>query len=110
MNRLTPLLFSLSIGLLAAVPAEAASSDLGPLLSNQIARCWNPPPGTRGAVTVRFELSEKGEVVGTPIVRGLANAGVANAAIHAVEFCQPYRMPRERFSDWQHPVVKLSAP
>lgn len=95
---------------LTMVPASAASADLGPLLSNQIARCWNPPPGSKGAVTVRFELSEAGEVVGTPVVRGLANAGVAKAAVHAVEFCQPYRLPRERFSDWQHPVVKLSAP
>jgi TonB family protein len=108
MNR--TLLALLALLVLPGMPARAASTDLGPLLSNQIARCWNPPAGARGTVIVRFELSEKGEVVGTPVVSGLANAGVARAAVHAVQFCQPYRMPRERFSDWQHPVVRLSAP
>jgi len=108
MNRTSIAL--LAVLVLPVLPAGAASSDLGPLLSNQIARCWNPPQGAQGVVTVRFELSQKGEVVGTPVVSGLANAGVAKAAVHAVEFCQPYRLPRERFSDWQHPVVKLSAP
>jgi hypothetical protein len=95
--------------LLAASPAFAAgANDLAPLLSHQIARCWNPPAGATGAVTVHFELKQDGTVVGTPRVNGLAAAGVANSAVHAITFCQPYHLPPERFSDWQHAVVKLS--
>lgn len=92
-------------------PAQAAfagAADLAPLLSNQIARCWNPPVGASGAVTIRFDLKEDGSVVGMPKVTGLASAGVADSAVHAVKFCAPYHLPRERFSDWQHAVVKLS--
>ncbi|MGN6103429.1 MAG: hypothetical protein ACTHOR_20010, partial [Devosia sp.] len=87
-----------------AAPAMAAGADLAPLLSRQIARCWNPPPGTSGSVTVRFDLTQDGHVAGAPRVLGLASVGVAKAAQHAITFCQPYKLPPERFSDWQHAV------
>ena len=57
---------------------------------------------------MRFDLTQDGHVVGKPIVSGLASQGVAAAAQHAVTFCQPYKLPPERFSDWQHVKVKLS--
>jgi len=95
--------------LLAPVPAQAApANDLGPLLSNQIVRCWNPPAGATGSITVRFDLDQAGRVTGTPKVNGLANAGVAKAAVNAINLCQPYRMPAARFTDWQHAKVTLS--
>jgi colicin import membrane protein len=78
------------------------------LLSAQIARCWNPPPGTTGSITVRFDLTQDGHVAGKPKANGLAAKGFADAAIHAVTFCEPYRLPPERYSDWQHAKVTLS--
>jgi hypothetical protein len=94
---------------LAPLPAFAASTaDLSAQLSRQISRCWHPASGATGSVTVRFELSADGGVVGTPRVTGLASTGFAAGAINAVKLCQPYRLPPERFSDWQHAVVKLS--
>jgi hypothetical protein len=98
----------LAVAVATPLPALAGAADLAPLLSNQIARCWNPPPKSSGAVTVRFDLREDGSVVGTPKVTGLASAGVADSAVHAVKFCAPYHLPRERYTDWQHAVVKLS--
>ena len=89
--------------------AAAAPTDIGQMLQDSVERCWNPPVGASGTVTVHFELQTDGHVVGTPKVNGFASAGVGKAAVHAVTFCQPYRLPPERFSDWQHAVVKLSA-
>lgn len=94
--------------LLPAVPVQAAPIDIGRALAAAVTRCFNPPAQSSGSVVVRFELAQDGTVSGTPVVNGLASAGVAKAAIHAVEFCQPYRLPPERFSDWQHASVKLT--
>ena len=93
---------------LVAGPASAAPAALGPELSAQIIRCWTPPPGASGAVTLRFELRRDGTVEGMSRVSGLANAGFAESALEAVKRCQPYRLPPARFEDWQHAVVKLS--
>ena len=93
---------------LVSLPALAASGDLSSLLSQQISRCWHPAPGASGAVTVRFELDRDGKLVGMPRITGLASSGFAAGALNAVKLCQPYRLPPERFSDWQHAVVKLS--
>jgi hypothetical protein len=91
-----------------ATPAAAAPPDMTQTLHDAVVRCWHPPARATGAVTVHFELGADGSVAGTPTVSGLANAGVAQAAIRAVQFCQPYRLPRERFSDWQHSSVRLT--
>ena len=109
MNRTLPACLLMAVAL-GPVPAlAAAGDDLAPLLSNQVARCWSPPPGSSGTVSVRFDLRQDGSVAGTPVVNGLASAGVATAAVHAIQFCAPYKLPRERFSDWQHVVVRLRA-
>ena len=92
-----------------AGPALAAPTDIAQMLQDSVGRCWSPPAGASGTVTVHFELQTDGHVVGTPKVNGFASAGVGKAAVHAVTFCQPYRLPPERFSDGQHAVVKLSA-
>jgi hypothetical protein len=92
----------------SAQAAGAAANDLGPLLSNQIVRCWNPPAEASIHIKVRFTLAQDGHVVGKPTVTGFNDAAAA-AARQAVISCQPYKMPPERFSDWQHAVVTLSA-
>lgn len=107
MARRAPVLVLLALLSLCGRTAIAATPEIEQSLRMAVARCWNPPPRASGAVTVRFELQANGSVVGTPRVTGLASPGVAKAAIHAVQFCQPYRLPQERFSDWQHATVKL---
>jgi hypothetical protein len=102
------LLLALAVALVSLPALAASTADLSAQLSRQISRCWHPAPGASGSVTVRFELSPDGGVVGTPRVTGLASAGFAAGAINAVKLCQPYRLPPARYSDWQHAVVKLS--
>ena len=109
MNRALFLLLATPLVLAPNAARAAAGDDLGPLLSNQVARCWAPPPGSTGTVTVRFDLKKDGTLAATPVVNGLASAGVAKSAIHAIQFCAPFKLPPERFSDWQHVVVKLRA-
>lgn len=94
---------------LMVTPSVAAPADIAQMLHDSVARCWSPPAGASGTVTVHFELQTDGHVVGKPKVNGFASAGVGKAAAHAVTFCQPYRLPPERFPDWQHAVVTLSA-
>ncbi len=95
---------------LAVSPALAASpADMFALLRNQAARCWNPPLGAAGNVTVNVELGRDGRIVGHPTTSGLANPGVIQAAVRAVNLCQPYRLPPERFSDWQHAAIRFEA-
>ncbi|MDR3474529.1 MAG: hypothetical protein P4M09_23005 [Devosia sp.] len=98
------------IGTAHATPAAtAAPPDIEQALHDAVARCWNPPAKAIGSAAVRFELRRDGSVVGIPVASGLANAGVAKAAVRAVQFCQPYRLPAERFTDWQHASVRLTA-
>lgn len=110
MNRALLSLLAMTLSLVG--PSQvlaAAADDLAPLVSNQVARCWNPPAGSTGMVSVRFDLKKDGSLLGVPVVNGLASAGVAKAAIHAIQLCAPYRLPPERFSDWQHVMVRLRA-
>jgi|GEM_PF-6489022 len=106
LRRFVPLFL---VAVMVPSAAAAAPADIAQLLGAAVARCWNPPSGAVGSVVVHVELSRDGHVVGTPIANGLANAGVAKAAVRAVEFCQPYHLPTERFSDWQHASVRLTA-
>ena len=92
---------------LLASPVLAMPLDVSGLLQAQVMRCWSPPAGASGKVTVSFELSETGRLLGRPKVDGFASLGVAQAAIHAVAFCAPYRLPPSRFSDWQHTRIFL---
>ncbi len=88
--------------------AQAAPVDLGQFLSSAIGRCWNPPPNATGSVTVRFDLNQDGTISGVPRVIGLASACVAKSAVHAIDFCAPYHLPPERYTDGHHASVTLS--
>lgn len=99
----------LTLLLIAATGPAFAADSLATLLHAQVARCWNPPAGATGSVTVHMQLRPDGSVTGTPTVNGLASAGVAKAAIHAVTFCAPYRLPQDRYTDWSHASVTLAA-
>jgi hypothetical protein len=95
-------------GLMLASPALAMPLDIAGPLQAEVLRCWTPPAGASGKVTVSFDLDENGRLVGPPRVDGFASRGVAQAAVHAVNFCAPYHLPQFRFSDWQHATINLS--
>jgi hypothetical protein len=103
----------LSLVLLATTllpnPAFAMAPDVEQVLAAKVARCFSPPAGARGTVTVSFDLDQTGHVLGIPRVDGFTSPGVGKAAVHAVMMCEPYSLPALRFTDWQHARVGLSA-
>ena len=99
---------ALLLSALLPAPAFAASLDIAGQLQAEVLRCWVPPLGASGKVTVSFDLDETGRLTGPPRVDGFASPGVGQAAVHAVSFCAPYRLPQLRFSDWQHNRITLS--
>jgi hypothetical protein len=101
---------SLLVSSLLAGPAAAMAPDMAHALVARVARCFSPPAGASGSVTVSFELDRAGRVIGTPRVDGFASPGVGEAAVHAVLLCEPYSsLPPTRFTDWQHARIGLSA-
>jgi hypothetical protein len=112
-RRLVPLLLAPALTLTAA-PAYAVAADMAPDMAHalvvRVARCFSPPAGATGSVTVSFDLDRQGRVTGTPRVDGFASPGVGKAAVHAVLLCEPYSsLPPTRFTDWQHARIELSA-
>jgi hypothetical protein len=105
--------FGLALLLLAPLmvtPTYAMAPDMAHDLVVRVARCFSPPRGATGTVTVSFELDRAGRVIGTPRVDGFASPGVGEAAVHAVLLCEPYSsLPPTRFTDWQHARIGLSA-
>jgi len=83
-------------------------------LQNQMQRCWNPPVGVANAaslnvkVEVRFNLN--GQLQAAPVVLNSGGEGfdvAANAAVRAVQQCQPYDMPAEKYDNWQQVIVNF---
>lgn len=89
------------------------TADLADALRGQIARCWSPPTGAPDArdLVVEFEmaLNQDGTVGRLQMTPGTAAAAAGNsytraaaeAASRAIYQCQPYRLPADRYSQWQ---------
>jgi colicin import membrane protein len=89
--------------------AQAAPDDFALALQQQIAPCWLPPAGATGRVTVNVDFARDGSIVGKPTTRGLASAGLAQAAIRAVQKCAPVKLPEADYAQWAHVGLVLSA-
>ncbi|MEP3276986.1 MAG: cell envelope biogenesis protein TolA [Stappiaceae bacterium] len=79
---------------------------------NQIAPCWSPPVGARGAesilIKVQIQLSQDGKVtlarVSNSNASGLFNAA-AFSATSAVRACAPYTLPVEKYEAWRDIII-----
>lgn len=82
------------------------------MLKSQIAPCWRLPGAGGGAetptVTLRFRLRADGSLDGMPQVLqgqpGSAFQVAAEAAMRAVQTCQPFRLPPEFYGNWKDVV------
>ncbi len=84
-------------------------------LRGQVAQCWNPPVGAVGAedlkVRVRFNLSQSGEVSGSPEV--MNNSGnpafgaASSSAVRAIMRCAPYSLPIAKYEAWQEVIINF---
>ena len=83
-------------------------------LQTQMQRCWNPPVGVANAadlnVRVEVRFSQNGELSGLPVVLNTGGEGfdvASNAAVRAVQQCQPYDMPVEKYDNWRQVIVNF---
>jgi outer membrane biosynthesis protein TonB len=92
----------------------AMTMDLQDSLRSQIQQCWNPPVGAPHPeeLVVGFELFLKpdGSVAQPPQLSGESDSGAAHdsftraaaeAARRAIYTCAPYKLPRDRYGQWQ---------
>jgi hypothetical protein len=89
------------------------TADDKALLAASVQRCWKPPAGTAGNVSIFFRLDRTGAVSGTPqTVRDMAkdreDAALEAAAMRAVLKCQPYILPAESYDSWSEVIVNFA--
>jgi hypothetical protein len=97
---------------------DAATAALETALASQIYACYSPPIGAPRAedLIVDFDLylNRDGSVARPPQLTGDSQAAAARnpytragaeAARRAIYTCAPYRLPANRFSDWQENEV-----
>src|SRR4051794_28849071 len=95
-------------------PQTAMTMDLQDALRSQIQECWNPPVGAPHPeeLVVEFELHLKSDgSVAEPPQLSAQSASVAahdsftraaaEAARRAIYTCQPYKLPADRYAQWQ---------
>jgi hypothetical protein len=81
----------------------------------QVSRCWSPPPGGLGAgeiaVRMQISLNSDGTLVTPPQVRNYNPSpffkAASEAAVRAIWQCQPYNMPKEKYSSWKDMVLRF---
>jgi hypothetical protein len=84
-------------------------------LRAQIQNCWVIPTGWTDpievAVTIRFRLNQDGTVTGVPEVieypAGQYGQVSADSAIRAVLRCGPYRLPPEKYEQWNEVQLRF---
>ncbi len=88
--------------------ANMATATLADALRSQIRNCWNPIPGAPNpadqVVSFGLRLNRDGTVAALELLTMSGNAytaAAAEAASRAIYQCQPYRLPVERYSQWQ---------
>jgi outer membrane biosynthesis protein TonB len=95
-------------------PQTAMTMDLQDSLRSQIQQCWSPPVGAPHPeeLVVEFELFLKpdGSVAQPPQLSAESQAAVsrdsftraaAEAARRAIYTCAPYKLPADRYTQWQ---------
>jgi hypothetical protein len=85
-------------------------------LRRQIEKCWAPPAGVADAtglkVSIKISLDQSGKVVGEPeILSGGGDSGIgqlsAEAARRAIQKCQPFNLPAEKYDTWSELIFNF---
>jgi outer membrane biosynthesis protein TonB len=92
---------------------DASTASLADALRSQIAECWTPPAGAPNVekliVDVRISLNRDGSIARPPqLASQSASAAASNpfvraaaeSALRAINVCAPYKLPADRYSDW----------
>jgi len=98
----------------AGIGAQSAmTADLRSMLQSEIYRCWSPPVGAprpeKLIVSYELFLNRDGSVAQPPQLTAASMAAVASdpymraaaeAARRAIYTCAPYRLPADRYNQW----------
>jgi outer membrane biosynthesis protein TonB len=104
-----------SLGTQNGRPVNQMSQSELDALQGQIERCWNPPLGAIDAdsltVRLKFVLTRDGRVEGRPEVINSSTSpffrAAADSARRAVQRCQPYQMPAEKYDTWRDVILNF---
>ena len=107
-----------SLGATDGKPSDRMTENELDALRNQIQDCWVIPIGWTDpqevAVTIRFHLNQDGTVNGVPEVveypAGQYGQVSADNAIRAVLRCGPYRLPPEKYDQWNEVQLRFIPP
>jgi hypothetical protein len=99
----------------AETRAELPEDDVSKF-KQHLRRCWHLPDGLAGSdtrVVLRIALNHDGSLAGEPVLieASASRDGpkVMQAAIQAVQNCQPYAfLPRERYDQWRELDVRFT--
>jgi hypothetical protein len=110
--RLVALAAFLSGTAASASSVELTQAEVSNFMES-VRKCWNPPSGAGGKVSVKFKLDRTGAVAGTPQTSGEPINGkgahlLAAAAKRAVLRCQPYALPAEKYESWSEVIVNFA--
>jgi hypothetical protein len=88
--------------------SNMATASLADALRSQMRLCWNPMTGAPNpedqVVTFALKLNRNGTVGGLEVLTYTNNsygAAAVETASRAIYQCQPYRLPPERYNQWQ---------
>lgn len=85
-------------------------------LRQRLGSCWSIPAGAEGGdalrVSVRFRLDRSGNLEGRPeVVKGGASSGAgriaAESAVRAVQKCEPFNLPADKYETWAEVIVNF---
>ena len=104
---------SASLGTKSGRPVSEMSQSELDALRAQIQRCWNPPLGAIEAeslkVRLKLELKPDGRLAGRPEVINEGTSpffrAAADSARRAVQRCQPYSLPSDKYETWRDVIV-----
>ena len=93
---------------LAGLAPPPTSIRLTDQMKAQVQRCWVP---TSAIVTVSFYLNRDGSIADSPkpAIEGAASDADAKAVLKAIADCAPYKMPVERYEEWQSIELRFAA-
>ena len=99
----------------AEMPADLTVDDIGAFKA-RLRTCWHPPADLAGApklkVTLRVFLARNGALARAPVLlaasASASGPALVQTALAALQACQPFSLPADRYKEWKVLDLTLS--
>ena len=99
----------------AEMPADLSADDIGAFKA-RLRTCWRPPADLVGVpklkVTLRVFLTRTGALARTPVLlaasASISGPALVQTAMTALQACQPFSLPADRYKEWKVLDLTLS--